>query len=108
MVEATGTEWRFTERIRCSCLKRRQMTPPAGEHCGGATDADQLFGAAGNWVTDAGDREQGLVRKRKRRAVDVPPEEAAELRRRHDAGESLRQLMVGFDGSYRTLRQVLE
>ncbi|MEA5362582.1 hypothetical protein VA596_23805 [Amycolatopsis sp., V23-08] len=50
---------------------------------------------------------RGLVRRYKRRPEDVPPGEAADLRRRHDSGESLAKLMDGFEGSYRTLRAVL-
>jgi hypothetical protein len=58
-------------------------------------------------VTADDDHGRGLVRKYRRRPEDVPPGEAADLRRRHDAGESLAKLINGFDGSYRTLRAVL-
>lgn len=43
-----------------------------------------------------------------RLAGDVPPDEAAELQRRYDAGETLLGLLAGFDGTYRTLRTVLQ
>lgn len=43
-----------------------------------------------------------------RLAADVPATEAAELRRRYLAGATLSALMEDFDGSYRTLRNVLE
>jgi len=49
-----------------------------------------------------------VARTRRRRPADVPPEEIAELKRRRKAGESLPQLMETFDGSYRTLRAVLD
>jgi hypothetical protein len=43
-----------------------------------------------------------------RLAADVPAKEADELRRRYLAGATLRALLENFDGSYRTLRTVLE
>jgi hypothetical protein len=43
-----------------------------------------------------------------RLAADVPAEEADELRRRYLAGATLSALLENFDGSYRTLRTVLE
>jgi hypothetical protein len=48
-----------------------------------------------------------VTRQRRRLPAEVPAEEAAELRRRREAGETLPQLLEGFDGSYRTLRAVL-
>ncbi|WP_410633760.1 hypothetical protein [Amycolatopsis sp. cmx-4-83] len=47
-------------------------------------------------------------RRQPRRTKDVPVEEARELKRRHDAGETLLSLLEDFDGSYRILRNVLE
>ncbi|MGW4059991.1 hypothetical protein ACWEGE_17015 [Amycolatopsis sp. NPDC004747] len=43
-----------------------------------------------------------------RLAADVPANEASELRRRYLAGDTLSTLLEDFDGSYRTLRTVLE
>lgn len=51
---------------------------------------------------------QSVARTRRRQPAEVPPEEVAELKRRREAGESLPQLMETFDGSYRTLRAVLD
>ncbi|WP_410625685.1 helix-turn-helix domain-containing protein [Amycolatopsis sp. cmx-8-4] len=48
------------------------------------------------------------VRKPKRLARDVPLEEAADLKRRYDAGETLLALLEDFEGSYRILRKVLK
>jgi hypothetical protein len=44
----------------------------------------------------------------RRQLAEVPPDEVAALKRRREAGESLPHLMEGFEGSYRTLRAVLE
>lgn len=47
-------------------------------------------------------------RQSPRLAADVPAKEATELRRRYLAGATLSALLENFDGSYRTLRTVLE
>ncbi|MEU4251590.1 hypothetical protein AB0F15_29665 [Amycolatopsis sp. NPDC026612] len=56
--------------------------------------------------------EAGGEHRRNRRAhrlpADVPPDEAAELKRRYQAGATLSALLADFDGSYRTLRGVLQ
>lgn len=47
-------------------------------------------------------------RQPQRLAADISAEEASELRRRYLAGATLSVLLKNFDGSYRTLRAVLE
>ncbi|WIV52892.1 helix-turn-helix domain-containing protein [Amycolatopsis nalaikhensis] len=49
-----------------------------------------------------------LPRRRTRRTQDVPAAEAAELKRRYEAGETLLSILEDFDGSYRILRNVLK
>jgi hypothetical protein len=48
------------------------------------------------------------ARRPTRRAKDVPVQEAAELKRRYDAGETLLELLENFDGGYGVLRTVLK
>jgi hypothetical protein len=59
-------------------------------------------------VNDPGARKPKVTRTRKRPVSDYTEEEAADLKRRYESGESSTQLMQGFEGSYRTLRTILE
>ena len=58
-------------------------------------------------MTEAGE-EHRRNRRAHRLPADVPAEEAAELKRRYLAGATLSSLLADFDGSYRTLRAVLQ
>jgi len=58
-------------------------------------------------VNEAGEG-RGPNRRAHRLPADVPAAEAAELKRRYLAGATLSALLADFDGSYRTLRAVLQ
>ncbi|MDQ7808874.1 hypothetical protein Q5425_34490 [Amycolatopsis sp. A133] len=58
-------------------------------------------------MNEAGE-EHGPNRRAHRLPAEVPADEAAELKRRYLAGDTLSTLLADFDGSYRTLRLVLQ
>ncbi|GHG22213.1 MULTISPECIES: helix-turn-helix domain-containing protein [Amycolatopsis] len=58
-------------------------------------------------MTEAGE-EHEPNRRAHRLPAEVPAGEAAELKRRYLAGATLSALLADFDGSYRTLRAVLQ
>ncbi|WP_410643813.1 hypothetical protein [Amycolatopsis sp. lyj-346] len=58
-------------------------------------------------MNEAG-KEHRPNRRAHRLPADVPADEAADLKRRYLAGATLSTLLEDFDGSYRTLRAVLQ